>query len=503
MSAQQTDPTIRQDSYSELFFDSVSLEKRMADEGMSDSVAVRMRKFYHARGYQYAWFFQNAMAEYAKGFVDVQDDYIGYSGDSALYNSSLQQLVDSLQDMKGPFHSSDPTILKTELLLTQHFFQFASRALQGRNHLNAQELDWFIPRKKINLIALLDSLIENKGKNISLFIPLNRQYGLLKNYLLKYYAIQKNNQWQQINYSKKFKQGDSSEIVREIKNRLFALGDLPVNDSTTLFTLELKQAAKRFQSRFGLISNGIIDKIFISHLNQPVDELIRKILINMERIRWLPVQPTTDYILVNIPEFRLHVFEKGKYAWNMKIVVGSTAHNTVIFAGTLKYVVFSPYWNIPPGILKNETLPAISRNKNYLAAHNMEWHGNTVRQKPGPNNSLGLVKFLFPNDYNIYLHDTPAKTLFEENERAFSHGCIRLSEPAKLARFLLRNDPGWDSVKVVKAMNARKEKFVTVKDMVPVYIGYFTSWVDREGILNFRDDIYGHDRKLADQLFAH
>ena len=185
----------------------------------------------------------------------------------------------------------------------------------------------------------------------------------------------------------------------------------------------------------------------------------------------------------------------------MKIVVGSTAHNTVIFTGTLKYVVFSPYWNIPPGILKNEILPAISRNKNYLTRHNMEWHGNIVRQKPGPNNSLGLVKFLFPNDYNIYLHDTPSKSLFEENERAFSHGCIRLSQPAKLARFLLRNDPSWDSLKIARAMNGGKEKFVTVKENVPVYIGYFTAWVDREGNLNFRDDIYGHDRKLADQLF--
>jgi murein L,D-transpeptidase YcbB/YkuD len=237
-------------------------------------------------------------------------------------------------------------------------------------------------------------------------------------------------------------------------------------------------------------------------MKKPVTDRIRQIMINMERIRWIPAAPTTDYLLVNIPEFRLHVYEKGKYRWAMNIVTGTAAHNTVIFTGTLKHIVFSPYWNIPPGILKNETLPAIRRNKNYLASHNMEWHGNTVRQKPGPNNALGLVKFLFPNVYNIYLHDTPSKSLFSEDKRAFSHGCIRLSQPTKLALFLLRNNSEWDSVKVVKAMNSGKEKYVTVNETVPVYIGYFTAWVDQEGKLNFRDDIYGHDRKMAAHLFS-
>jgi L,D-transpeptidase YcbB len=156
---------------------------------------------------------------------------------------------------------------------------------------------------------------------------------------------------------------------------------------------------------------------------------------------------------------------------------------------------------VPPGILKKEILPAIKRNRNYLAAHNMEWYGNTVRQKPGRNNSLGLVKFLFPNDYNIYLHDTPAKSLFSEDKRAFSHGCIRLAQPFKLAQYLLRDYPTWDSARIIKAMNSGKEQFVAVKEMVPVYIGYFTAWVDNYGELNFRDDVYGHDAKISTHLF--
>jgi murein L,D-transpeptidase YcbB/YkuD len=186
----------------------------------------------------------------------------------------------------------------------------------------------------------------------------------------------------------------------------------------------------------------------------------------------------------------------------MKVVVGAVAHNTVIFNGNMKYIVFSPYWNVPPSILRKEIIPGIKRNKNYLANHNMEWNGGAVRQKPGPRNSLGLVKFLFPNSYNIYLHDTPSKSLFNESKRAFSHGCIRLSEPKRLAEYLLRNDPAWSEASITKAMNSGKEKYVTLKQTIPVFIGYFTAWVDHDGKLNFRDDIYGHDKEMAEHLFA-
>jgi murein L,D-transpeptidase YcbB/YkuD len=467
-------------------------------ERVHDSLAKRMRSFYSGRNYQYAWFFKEGMAGYATGFLNLVDDYINYSNDSALYNEPLDHLVDSL-NVEEQMNVEDPNVLRTELLLTGQFFRYALRAYQGRNSLSARELEWFIPRKKIDLVALLDSAIAKKGKNVS--APVNRQYGLLREFVVKYHAIEKNGGWPVIRTDKKiYKPGDSSKAVSEIKSRLFLTEDLPANDTTAVFTPELTEAVKAFQRRYGLKADGIINSSVITQMNRPVTECIRQLLINMERIRWVPAQPTSDYLLVNIPEFRLHVYEKGNYQWSMNIVVGSTAHNTVIFTGTLKYIVFSPYWNVPASILKKEILPAIKRNKNYLATHDMEWYGKGVRQKPGRNNSLGLVKFLFPNAYNIYLHDTPSKSLFAEDRRAFSHGCIRLSEPAKLARFLLRSEDSWDSVKITKAMNAGKEHNVPVKETVPVYIGYFTAWVDREGKLNFRDDIYGHDRKMADQL---
>src|SRR5690606_29116751 len=158
------------------------------------------------------------------------------------------------------------------------------------------------------------------------------------------------------------------------------------------------------------------------------------ILVNMERSRWLPMSVKSDYLVVNIPEFRLHVYEEDSLVWSCNVVVGKSVNKTVVFHGDVKYIVFSPYWNVPPSIVRNEIVPGMKRDKNYISRHNMEITGQAggltvVRQKPGPSNSLGLVKFLFPNSHNIYLHDSPAKSLFNEESRAFSHGCIRVSEP--------------------------------------------------------------------------
>jgi murein L,D-transpeptidase YcbB/YkuD len=188
-------------------------------------------------------------------------------------------------------------------------------------------------------------------------------------------------------------------------------------------------------------------------------------------------------------------------------VVGQAIHQTSIFYGEIKYVVFSPYWNIPQSIVRKEIVPGIKKDHDYMVTHQMEITGFSeglpiVRQKPGPMNSLGLVKFLFPNSYNIYLHDTPTKSLFGETSRAFSHGCIRVMEPVKLAGFLLKNNEEWDAGKIDDAMNSRKEQYVTIKNKVPVFIAYFTAFTDRNGLLNFRKDIYNLDNRLANMIIS-
>jgi murein L,D-transpeptidase YcbB/YkuD len=499
----QRDTTITEgNSFSGMFFDSLAVEKFIDSTDLHDSTATHLRNFYNSRNYQYAWFLEEGVADYAATFLGMQNNYISYSGDSSLYNEALQTRIDTLQQVKR-INPADSFVLKTELLLTRQFLQYTYKAYSGNRNINTKDLSWYIPRKKIDAVGFLDSLLKNKGQNLSQYEPVNKQYNLLKTYLVKYYEMEKSGNWMTIQTDKKsFRLGDSSTIVAAIKERLYLLGDLEEKDSSNTFTKTMMEAVRKYQRRYGLTEDGIVGASLLKEINRPVGERIRQILINMERMRWVPAEPTTDYFLVNIPEFRLHVYEKAKLAWSMNVVVGSTAHNTVIFNGDMKYVVFSPYWNVPPSIIKNEILPGIEGNKNYLADHNMEWNNGNVRQKPGPRNSLGLVKFLFPNSYNIYLHDTPSKSLFNEGKRAFSHGCIRLAEPKKFAEYILRNDSTWTTEKITAAMNSGKEKYVTLKQTIPVFIGYFTAWVNSKGELNFRDDVYGHDKKMSEHLFT-
>jgi len=227
----------------------------------------------------------------------------------------------------------------------------------------------------------------------------------------------------------------------------------------------------------------------------------------MERSRWLPVSLNKSYIAVNIPEFQLHVYNGDSLLWSCNVVVGQKVHPTTVFYGQIKYIVFSPYWNIPESIVRAEVLPGIKKDMDYLIKHHMEITGSSngipmIRQKPGADNSLGLIKFLFPNSYNIYLHDTPSKSLFNESSRVFSHGCIRIDAPAKLAGFLLKDYKQWNRIKIDSAMKSGTQHLVTLKDKVPVFIAYFTAFIDRDNRLNFRKDIYHLDERLADMIIS-
>jgi len=508
VTVEKRDTTITaENAYNELFLDSNKLESFITANKYPDTLANQFRSFYNSRNYQYAWFSAEGTSEQAHHFLNLQNDFIGYSRDSSLYNAPLQKIIDTLNGPDSTFRLGDAARLNTELLLTYQFFRYAQKAYLGDNQLNTTDLKWFIPRKKLNMVSLLDSLIRPTAKGQEAYEPVNRQYKLLKKELIKYSEIQKLGGWETVTtLQKKFAKGTSDSAVVIIKKRLHLTGDFPSGDTSDLFTDSLEAAVKRMQRRYGMKEDGVVGGVTLRELNHPIDHRIRQMLINLERLRWVPEEVNSDYLLVNIPQFKLHVYEKGKLSFSMNVVVGSLQHNTVIFNGDLKYVVFSPYWNVPVSIVKNEIMPGIARNKNYIASHNMEITGYSgkvpiVRQKPGVNNALGKVKFLFPNSYNIYLHDTPSKSLFGETSRAFSHGCIRLGEPAKLAEFLLRNDSSWTKQNMQKAMNLGKEKFVTLSKPVPVFIGYFTAWVDSQGLLNFRDDVYGHDAKLAEKMF--
>jgi murein L,D-transpeptidase YcbB/YkuD len=225
----------------------------------------------------------------------------------------------------------------------------------------------------------------------------------------------------------------------------------------------------------------------------------------MERWRWVAPEQAyaNEYIFVNIPSYTLFMNRNGQRVFESPVVVGKSMSKTVIFSGNMSFVVFSPYWNIPASILKSEVLPGIKKDKNYLAKHNMEWNNGQVRQKPGKNNSLGRVKFLFPNSNNIYLHDSPAKTLYAKDSRAFSHGCVRVGKPRDLAIEVLRKDPEWTPEKIDAAMRSGTEKWVPLKNKIPVHIGYFTAFVNEQGEIQFFEDIYKKDDQLFDILIGY
>ena len=321
----------------------------------------------------------------------------------------------------------------------------------------------------------------------------------------KYRDLEQKGGWDSIAVPSDFKSikpGDSSTVVAKIRTRLFQTGDIAEDSGRQLYGFALQQAVLKYKKRNGFTSDKTILPKHINEMNVPISERIKTIIVNMERCRWVATDlgKAKEFIVVNIPSYRLNYFKEGKVALTSKVVVGTTMNKTVIFSGMMSYIVFSPYWNVTPHIIKTEILPAIKKDKNYLANHNMEWNNGNVRQKPGPRNSLGLVKFLFPNSNNIYLHDTPSKSLFTSEKRAFSHGCIRVEKPTELANLILESDPYWTPERIEKAMHKKKETWCTLKEKIPVYIGYFTAFVDDEGDINFYKDIYEKDAQLAAML---
>ncbi|MBC7948748.1 MAG: L,D-transpeptidase family protein [Chitinophagaceae bacterium] len=495
-------------SYSELFVDSMTVEQFIVEKQISDSISRRIRSFYNARNYQYAWFCKDGLTEQARGFWNLHDYQNTYGSDSSLKDKALQKRMDNLiTEEKLVVGASDKSFINTELTLTSHFIQYMLSNYE-KGYVKRKEMEKFVPFKKQDPLHLADSLITKKHKDDKYFEDKNAAYKGLKDQLSHYYTIAKQGGWPKITTTKKsFKKGTSAPEIAVLKKRLQISGDLAGNDTSTVFHDTLATAIKNFQIRHGYTPTGDVNEALLKDLNVSAMDRLEQILMNMDRMRWQAAEPAKNMIVVNIPEFILHAYENGKEVFNMVVVVGKEGHNTMMFNGDLNQVVFSPYWNVPSSIVKSEILPAMNRNSNYLAGQNMEIVSNegglpVVRQRPGTKNALGKVKFLFPNSFNIYFHDTPSKSLFEKDKRAYSHGCIRLKEPEKMANYVLRNQSEWTPEKINEAMNAGDEKFVKVKNPIPVIITYYTAWVDDNGLLHFRDDIYGHDSSLAKKMFT-
>jgi L,D-transpeptidase YcbB len=492
-------------AFNSLFFDSVQLDNFLAKNQELEKFKEQYSAFYKQRNYQFAWIDVKGFDEQAIHLANLVNNAVSDLQDSSIFigkfNASYNQvLVEGLENLETE------RILETELLLTGQFFNYVAKVYKGMD-VNAEELGWFIPRKKVDLGKLLDTVIKSKDYKVDSYLPFNSQYYKLREQLKIYYELQKKYSWDTFAVAPKmYKKRDSSLYIKKIKTYLIRLGDLKANDTSKKFTAETEKAIKSFKKRFGLPIDATISKRFIQELNVPIRLRIEQLLVNLERARWLPAEKDSNYIVVNIPEYKMHIFDSAVNKWDMNVIVGKAATSTVIFTGNLKHIVFSPYWRLPKSIIRNEIMPKYRKDKSYLERNGMEIYAKgdsfpLIRQKPGPKNSLGNVKFLFPNSYDIYFHDTPERSLFGANDRSYSHGCIRVGEPAKLAQYLLRKDTTYKPNIIDSLMHLPKEKWVTLPKSVPVFLVYFTTWVDKGGKLNFRKDIYKHDEKMANKLF--
>ena len=486
-------------SASQLKFDSTSIAVFLQKHPGLKDFADEYAKFYTINKHRYVWYDGKGLTESASNLINHLNIQ---QSDGILkeipYKKEFLNLIDSIHNSE-----SKKPLVNFELMLTGQYFNYAKNVWGGAEAEKAGSMGWYLPRKKLSYTDLLDHNLKSGADSVEQ-IAVIPQYIMLKKALNQYQQIEKSQADILLPSGSKLNlllPGDTSALLIKLKNRLRQLGDLTESDLSNTYDTVLIKAVKRFKERHGITPDSKLNNIFIKQLNIPLHKRIEQMIVNLERMRWIPADDHGgEFLLVNIPEFKLHYYINNRPDWACNVVVGKAMTKTVIFSGHLQYIVFSPYWYIPPSIIQKEIKPGMARNPNYLANHNMDWNGGNVRQKPGITNSLGLVKFIFPNSNNIYLHDTPSKSLFNEDVRAFSHGCIRVAKPKELATRILKQNPVWTSQKIDVAMHAGREQTVVLKKKMPVYIGYFTAFVTSEGLLNFREDIYNRDAGLLNLL---
>jgi murein L,D-transpeptidase YcbB/YkuD len=458
-------------------------------------------QLYRKHNYEFLWYDSNGINEFAA---------LLYNKVNNLEQEGLKTHVPYAEKIQAIFQDTEnmeKSDIEVELLMSSLYLFYANRVFKGLDAQQTAELGWYLPRKKQSYVNRLDSLLQDPSLINKPIKDLPSQYYRLKDALQQYRNLEKNGGWDPIVFSKKLKSlqlGDTSNVILQIRKRLFITGDLKINSKIKLFDSDFLDGLLKYKERNAFNTDSLLLPKHIENMNISIHERIKTIMVNMERSRWISPSLTTQEqsIVVNIPSFTLTYFKDGKPVLVSKVVVGKSMNKTAVFSGQMSQIIFSPYWNVPPSILKKEILPAIAKNNNYLSKHDMEWVGNRVRQRPGIQNALGKVKFVFPNSHIIYMHDTPSKSLFNEEQRAFSHGCIRVARPRDLAIEVLKNDKNWTVEKIDAAMNREIERTYNLKTRIPVYIGYFTVWIDREGQIYFYDDVYEHDQRLSKILLS-
>ena len=428
-----------------------------------------------------------------------------------------------------------PGLVQLDILITLGMMLYIADQREGRIAPFLADPELFATARdvKVDWNALREQAL--KAPDMQDFLeqqaPPYAQYRQLREKLSEYRQMAASGGWPAVPTGEVLKPGMEDQRIPNIRKRLAVTGELGTeNLASVVFDGELEAAVKEFQKRHNLLQDGVIGHQTVEAMNVPVSSRITQIIINMERYRWNDRVMDEPGVFVNIAGFEAVAGTPGNMEIDMPVIVGKTYHETPVFSDSIKYIVINPYWTLTPSIAYHETLPKLKADPHYLEKHNMRifegWEQNApeldattidwstvskhqmntyrVRQEPGPENALGTLKLVFPNKFNVYLHDTPAHDLFKRDRRAFSHGCIRMSRPAEMAAFVLGGkEKSWTVERIIEIVESRERQVVKLDKHMPVHILYRTAFVNPvDDTLNFYEDIYGRDKILAAALFG-
>jgi murein L,D-transpeptidase YcbB/YkuD len=497
-------------------------------------IAEKTDNFYRRNKLQTKWLYDAEPSPLYYAVVNNLKNAEIYGLTADDYSADL--IEKAVQTVYGSEVADKEEVMALDVRITELYFLFTTDVSEGKIR-NAGYSDKLWLRQPLSKsVADVEALVDAKDskdleKIVDTIQPANEQYKKLQAALSDYRNLQRYavESLPAVNLAGKLSPGMSSNVIPLVRKRLsqFDLKVYPLTlDSLTgqwdslLYDKGLVQGVVAFQIVHGLQPDGVLGPMTITYLNKSLRSRVEAIAVNIDRIRWTPeLKKDSEYIIVNVPEYKLYIYDKDKEVFEMRVIVGAVENPTPVFNDRINHIVFSPTWTVPVSIIENEIIPRLISNpdyyteRNYLFYKNGEkidpaseaWgttqpHQYRIVQQSGGDNSLGRVKFGMNNSMRIYLHDTPSQRLFAKDYRALSHGCIRLDEPAKFAEYLLRDNGGWDMEKINKQMFGDKASTIMLKKDYQVRIQYCTAWVSEDGKVNFRDDIYGHDRMQLQEL---
>jgi len=478
--------------------------------------------FYSQRGFRPAWTDARLASELRRALKDTEADGL----DPRDYHMPLLDQLAEAAAAGGQDNSS--ALAAYEILHTDALLRVADHLMFGKVDAASFDAHWNFtgsPKgidvpKRIEL-ALATGDIHAEVEKLK---PTHRMYVALKQELARYRQVAATAEKVTVASGKAIEPDAHDERVISLRSRLSISGDLDAAEvsSSDLYDPTLRDAVQRFQARMGLLADGKIGARTIEELNVPLDDRIRQLRINLDRARVLLHELPHEFVIVNIAAYWVYLVRGQETVWNGRAQVGKTYRRTPMFRSAIDYLVLNPTWTVPPGIIKNDILPDARRDPasitrrglnvldaqgNVVDPASVDWSkyksGHipyTLRQDPGPKNALGRVKIMFPNSYNVYLHDTPSQSKFEESDRAFSSGCVRIERPLELAELLLNDPSRWNAETIRRVVDAGRTQNVTLPAKVPVLLAYWTAWVDPQGHVNFRRDVYGQDTQWAAAL---